>query len=634
MKKLVLIAKLWRFFCKINIRRTSLVFTTIICLIGGQNVVYAAFLQSMGQSFVSKFQNDFGSQKGFSNFTAASANENGDGFYTGAVGEYRFSNNFSTAPWVDFEAPKLDAGCNGLSFNLGFAKLVDFDDIGSDIGNAAGAIVYGILIALINSLPTVNQILNQIKSLVQFIQNTLRNSCNFSQNLSTMALNNLKQAAKDKAATSNSTAASIANTLLNSQDYLDSATSKISSTLNDVKKQISKTLTGQNGNAGGSNDSTMSAEFIKVATPIFHMGFVPSILRDEAILGLGNSSWTAPKMVEIKSDSTFTFNSKKMQYLVIMTLLGDKEGMSNKEWNMLYNEGGKDGEMLKAFMDLMQNGKISKSKYPKFFDYFAQITYKTQKDGDAGSPPLDTSPIKVGGDGGTTFLKDLMYGKRGYLYIPTRYVVVAQLKAKNEQYYTLLRTLEATKSNEENQAVSVQWKGLVKESAIAQYCYFTKSNNLKIANFVVIANNLGSTTIDCTNTEFGLVAPFWGKFTRAMIEIWLDKQNSKTNNIGINHEERIKSLSKLLSLMNASSYLDFLLSSLQNTLDVETTAPDVKKGGQSADEEIRKTILAYKKQLDDEANKNIKDVVSIIQMLDDVNTYKKNEKSTMGGIGQ
>lgn len=617
-------------------KRKRVLSAVLAGLLMGQSVVYAGFFDGLGNGFTSRFEQDFDPQKGFGNFTEAAGGFE-EGFFSFGSGEYRFRNHFSTKPWLDFEGPRIDAGCNGLSFDLGFSNLLDFDDIGRDIGNAAGAVMYGILIALINSVPTINQIINQIKSIIQYIQNLLRNACNFSQQMATQGLNILKDKIKDKAASSNSAGMAVVNVLANSQTYLDSAASMVKEDFGTVVNKVKLGLEGKTGgNAGGTNATTQASDFVKIADPIFNEAWMPSVLRSEKEVGLEGTNRADPAIIEIKADSDFNTNFKnaKMQYLIAMAIVGDIEGMSTKTWNQLYNEGGKNGESIKAFMDLMQDGKIGNGAYSNFVQYFGSIQFKAKKEGDPGTPELDSIPVKVGGESGLTFLQDLIYAPKKILPIPTRYVVRAKVRAMDKQDYILLRSLEAPKPNDDNNVVNVPWEGLVKESAKAQYCW--AKNELKqdgLASAISEANGLDNNVACQINATFGLVAPMWTDIMSTMTGLYLQSIDKKDDKFSSDRFEKgnIKSLSKVLSLMNAQAYLNWLLNSIQHTFDVTSNSPKMNKMSKSQDERLRAEITEYQNKLQKEIDGIFKTVKGVEDMLKAIDKNKNKEKESIGG---
>lgn len=609
------------------------------CLLGNSILFSNSFTDSLVKGFTSKYDDIFGG-KGFGNFTEFSKESNADGnsYYNFPSGSYRFKDSTTSAPWVDFQPPTLEAGCNGLSFNLGFASLVDFDDIASDIGNAAGAIVYGILIALINSMPTINQILNQIKSTVQYIQNLLRNACNFSQTATQNMFNNLKQKARERKASGNTESIGITDYLLTSQDYLDSATSKIQGSLNDIKKKINKTLTGSGGTAGGGEKNQISEEFIKASIPIFRISLLPSIIsKDKSVVKMDLNDKKLYKLqeIEIEADntSTFDFSSKKNQYLLLVALIGDRDGMSNDELNLLKNDGGSEGQAgLDAIMELIQNGKISNS-YSNFLNRYAETKYKQQKQGDTGTPEYNTNPVMVGGTNRTTLFNVILNGDQSQtLRISNRWIALAKVTAKNKQTYTMLRTLEATKASDSD--VRIRWEGLVKESAKAIYCTIQKTNNAsngKLAELVLSANKV-NTTPTCGDSDYALIAPNWTKFINEMILMDINSQNyQNVINIKNNDETRIKSLSRILAMQNALSYADFLMDSLRNTLEQDTKSPEINKNGESELDILNKIIDDFKLKIQKEFQEKIKELNEIKTLLESTNPNNKKEASVGSG---
>ncbi len=112
------------------------------------------------------------------------------GMYKGRKGTYfqgagmTFKSRVQGPPTFGVTMPTLDAGCNGISFNMGAISIpseAEFVNFVKTVGqNATG---YAFKLALSTLAPQVASLLNDIQNFVGKINNMIKNSCNTAQAL-------------------------------------------------------------------------------------------------------------------------------------------------------------------------------------------------------------------------------------------------------------------------------------------------------------------------------------------------------------------------------------------------------------------------------------------------------------------
>lgn len=108
---------------------------------------------------------------------------NANYLYGGSV-VFKFKDQTRSAPpLLQIGAPKMKAGCNGVSLSGGFLQLLGLDGLGDQIQNAGTAIVYGILMGLIYTLPALEKVFAHIRQWANWIQSLLQNACQFGQTI-------------------------------------------------------------------------------------------------------------------------------------------------------------------------------------------------------------------------------------------------------------------------------------------------------------------------------------------------------------------------------------------------------------------------------------------------------------------
>lgn len=98
-------------------------------------------------------------------------------FHTGSF-SFRFGGAFNyPEPIINLSAPKLSAGCGGLSVKGMFASVIGLDRFEEMLKNAGASLAWGIAVGLIYSLPGIGAAFRMIESWASKIQQLLANAC-------------------------------------------------------------------------------------------------------------------------------------------------------------------------------------------------------------------------------------------------------------------------------------------------------------------------------------------------------------------------------------------------------------------------------------------------------------------------
>ncbi|RDU73028.1 hypothetical protein CQA57_05745 [Helicobacter anseris] len=605
------------------------IFNLIFVLIFATSNTLAAsglddFWNSMKEGFNNSKFGQFFNDRGWSNFTNSTYNQTGDsygGSYIGGSGSFRFSDDQSSyKPWIDWEAPSVEADCNGLKFNLGFASLVDFDDIAENLGNVGGAVIFGILVALINSLPTLNQAFSQIKALVQYIQNLLRNACNFSKNIASDLIKQGQNYLKDQASQPDAGfAMKTANIFANGQDYLSSANNLVNTTVSEYKTKFLNAVKGKNGGASDTGKK-LSNEYERMAESFYRVGYFPSILISQY---LPENDVIAKKVVpltiaDISVNGSLDLSSPKTFYLLAVNIVGDPEGMSANALADL--QFSKNGKTIVDFNNAMiANGKVD-SSYDQISNHFAEEKFAQEKGDVKLSPP--TPNVLVGGKS-QTFLHDLLYGTTSKtIKIDSQKIAYAQTVSKSNKVYQMFRTLQ-----NQGKSQTVKWEGLETESLKAIVCILKRSSsNTRVASVVYEdANNVSCngniSNSSSTNESFALIAPDWAVKINEIVLFALDYLKNKPTFSGTMDGERAKSLAILLAKQNAIYYAQFLMDNIRNIYENNTTS--IKSESIKNKDKLMNELRKYKNDLEEELEKQINLLNNFETMYDNAGKKKK-----------
>ena len=135
-----------------------------------------------------------------SNFTKGSVrNENGVKAYYGASFSFRFQNSVPYRAWFQARGPSVKAGCNGMSFDLGFMSIMNLKEISKQLEQAGTSLLWGIMAGLMYSLPTIGDIFKYINKIVRQIQYLLQNFCSIGKQMGQWAGNKAATKIKDAA---------------------------------------------------------------------------------------------------------------------------------------------------------------------------------------------------------------------------------------------------------------------------------------------------------------------------------------------------------------------------------------------------------------------------------------------------
>lgn len=117
----------------------------------------------------------------FTNFTppmAAKDPNSGVTYYSGGSYNIKFKAATEFTPMFGAQGPDIKLGCGGVSFNLGFGSLIDFEQLSQQLSQAGQSFAWGLLIGLVYSLPALKQIFDTINEWSAKIQDMLANACN------------------------------------------------------------------------------------------------------------------------------------------------------------------------------------------------------------------------------------------------------------------------------------------------------------------------------------------------------------------------------------------------------------------------------------------------------------------------
>ena len=597
--------------------KISKIIALILVFCVGTQTVFADWSSAFKKGWDSGKASQFWDNKGFSNFTDSVINKTGNnygGSYIAPSGSYRFTDdNSSYSPWLDWEAPSIDADCNGLNFSLGFANLVDFDDIADNLGNVSSAIVFGVIVAIINSVPTINQAFSQIKALVQYIQNLLRNACNFSKNITENLIGQGQEWIKDK---SNQPGASfgikVANFMANAQDYVDSGSNLVNKSLSKFTQTMKDSLKGKKSSASDSGKK-LAAEYEQMANTIFRVGLIPSILIDSYLPVTNQDNTVYPDKNEFKliTVSQANLSDPKFIYLLTVNVLGDPEAINpNSLKDLFATPSGSSKSVLEFLMKLIKDGSVD-SSYDKVIEMVAQQQYKGLKEGFSLEP---IEPNLVAGDKDFSFVETLFGG--GTLKLKPQRIVVAQVKSANNKIYQLFKTVGKT----DEEAVEIKWDGLVEESKKAIYCAIksrSSGDTHSESALGVLGDIMGTGNVTCSNQsrsgDYILMTPNYNRDLNVLVGLIVDYIRDKKNNLAKSNITRakVKSYAELLAMKNAYYYIQYFIAVID---DVYKKSPIQKEDKQ------RKILEENRKKLQEKADTIFKEV------KENVSNYNNMEK--------
>ncbi|PAF46323.1 hypothetical protein BKH46_08020 [Helicobacter sp. 12S02634-8] len=517
---------------------------------------------------------------GFKNITKPQ--ESGGAYFGGSM-EFRFNNEVKKfKPWVDFEVPKIEAGCNGLSLNGGFAEMLGLQDIAEQLGNASGALVYGLFIGLVNSVPTIEHVFSRIKEMIQSLQSALRNACNFGKQMGSelaksTGVPQAMQAGVDKAA-----------------DWIDKK-------VDQVAEKTKGIIGGKNEKPTGGQSESISVQIAETYGRFFFIKgsakiLVPELLKDPVAFMLNKDGFTPITYKEIKGD-----NQTEMLYLFAINIFG--ENAISPELDEFYRKNGS------LFPEWIAKGKIVKpsEEQKKAIDNVSKKIARVSKEG-SGEPPLvlEDNYLPPQSESGV-LISILLYGnedKKIELHPGT--VIYSQARDKAGIMYSLLTTV-----NMEEKKVKKPWDGLVNSSRKAIECHLNKT-----------------TSSACGTSSDGvqLIIPGYEPMIQTIRDL---KAKSASPKIGskdaIAYEVQSKDLVDVMANLNAYLFAKYLLS---NILDQKQKA-SIDKSAINRFEELHSNQLIleeYIRSLEEALLKNIDKVTGVKDLFNRVTEMLQKDR--------
>jgi len=146
-----------------------------------KKIISSALVPIMLASSLTSVQaKSFWDSPAFTNYTAPAAAtdpETGTNYYSGGSYFLKFKSIEEFPPVATGQGPDLKTGCNGVSFNLGFASLINFEQLSNQLSQAGASLAWGLLIGLAYSLPALKEVFDTINEWSARLQNLLANAC-------------------------------------------------------------------------------------------------------------------------------------------------------------------------------------------------------------------------------------------------------------------------------------------------------------------------------------------------------------------------------------------------------------------------------------------------------------------------
>lgn len=213
-------------------------------------IVASVLVFSLLGAEVVKASNSFWDEEVFTNFTTpgvATDPNTGTSYFSGGSYHVKFKSQNEFQPLFQVGAPSVKIGCRGVSLNLGFGSLINFEQLSKQLQEAGASIAWGVLIGLAYSLPALKQVFDTIQDWAAKIQNMLANSCDAGKALG-------KNIAGDYTGLGYKGIDSADNWLSNLDKTLKT---HISGPLNDADKAISKYI--ENGGSTNEDNRKLAA---------------------------------------------------------------------------------------------------------------------------------------------------------------------------------------------------------------------------------------------------------------------------------------------------------------------------------------------------------------------------------------
>jgi len=229
--------------------------------------------------------------------------------YGGSI-VYKFKNNsMSNAPLFAFEAPKIKAGCNGVSITGGFMQVLGLDGLSDQLRNSSTAIVYGIIIGLIYSTPAISQALDKVRAIANWLQKFNQDACNIGKTIGSNLAKNSGMAAVDEKG------ANLINGLIEEgnekvNEFLGEIGKIPPEEVKNFVKDMLKTDNPENKNAN-------AKAYAKEYEPYFKtMGLAGLILKQELLP-------SSQESIDIEMELIVPTTPTKELYLLVHELFGD-----------------------------------------------------------------------------------------------------------------------------------------------------------------------------------------------------------------------------------------------------------------------------------------------------------------------
>jgi hypothetical protein len=98
-------------------------------------------------------------------------------YYHGGGIEVRFKRSGAFPPIVNIGGPSIKADCSSLSLDMGYASLINLQQLGKQLSQVGSSIVWGVMVGMVYTMPGISQAFKFINEWAGVIQDFLQNAC-------------------------------------------------------------------------------------------------------------------------------------------------------------------------------------------------------------------------------------------------------------------------------------------------------------------------------------------------------------------------------------------------------------------------------------------------------------------------
>lgn len=105
----------------------------------------------------------------------------GTTYYRGGGIEVRFKRSGTFPPIFQLGAPSIKGDCASLSLDMGYAALINLQQLGKQLSQVGSSIVWGIVVGMVYTMPGINQAFKTINEWSDWLQRYMQNACSGSK---------------------------------------------------------------------------------------------------------------------------------------------------------------------------------------------------------------------------------------------------------------------------------------------------------------------------------------------------------------------------------------------------------------------------------------------------------------------